>query len=163
MFVAGHRGLVGSAIVRRLEAEGCLRLLLRTRGELDLTDAAKVDAFFAAEKPEFVFDAAARVGGILANDSQPAEFLLENLKIQTHLIESSWRHGVRKFLFLGSSCIYPRHAPQPLNEDALLNVPANGVLGNDSDPEGDAMHAVLASGANSGRRTAKVSRLVRSH
>jgi GDP-L-fucose synthase len=123
IFVAGHTGLVGSAIVRCLKGEGDLNLVLRTHAELDLTDAAAVDAFFAAERPELVFDAAARVGGILANDSQPADFLLDNLKIQNNLIESAVRHGVHKFLFLGSSCIYPKHADQPIKEEALLTGP----------------------------------------
>jgi GDP-L-fucose synthase len=123
IFVAGHRGLVGAAIVRRLRAEGFENLVLRTRDELDLADASAVAEFFASERPEFVFDAAARVGGILANDTHPAEFLLDNLKIQNNLIESSWRHGVEKFLFLGSSCIYPKHAPQPMREEYLLTGP----------------------------------------
>jgi GDP-L-fucose synthase len=123
IFVAGHRGLVGAAIVRRLHAEGFENLVLRTRDELDLADAPAVAEFFASERPEFVFDAAAKVGGILANDTHPAEFLLDNLKIQNNLIESSWRHGVEKFLFLGSSCIYPKHAPQPMREEYLLAGP----------------------------------------
>lgn len=120
IFVAGHRGLVGSAIVRRLESAGCESLILRSRTELDLTDQAAVDAFFARERPQYVFLAAARVGGILANDSRPAEFIHENLAIQTHVIHSAWRHEVTKLLFLGSSCIYPRLAPQPMREEALL-------------------------------------------
>jgi GDP-L-fucose synthase len=123
IFVAGHRGLVGAAIVRRLRAEGFENLVLRTRDELDLADASAVAEFFARERPQFVFDAAARVGGILANHTRPAEFLLDNLKIQNNLIESSWRHGVEKFLFLGSSCIYPRQAPQPMREEYLLAGP----------------------------------------
>lgn len=123
IFVAGHRGLAGAAIVRRLRAEGFENLVLRGRDELDLTDAAAVAAFFASERPEFVFDAAARVGGILANETRPAEFLLDNLKIQNNLIESSWRSGVEKFLFLASSCIYPGHAPQPMREEYLLTGP----------------------------------------
>jgi len=123
IFVAGHRGLVGAAIVRRLRAEGFENLILRGRDELDLADASAVAEFFASERPEFVFDAAARVGGILANDTHPAEFLLDNLKIQNNLIESSWRQGVEKFLFLGSSCIYPKHAPQPMREEYLLTGP----------------------------------------
>jgi GDP-L-fucose synthase len=123
IFVAGHRGLVGAAIVRRLRAEGFENLVLRGRDELDLADASAVAEFFASERPEFVFDAAARVGGILANDTHPAEFLLDNLKIQNNLIESSWRQGVEKFLFLGSSCIYPKHAPQPMREEYLLTGP----------------------------------------
>src|SRR5262250_274447 len=120
IFVAGHRGLVGSALVRRLHAEGFENLLLRERGELDLTDQHAVAGFFARERPHYVFLAAARVGGILANSAFPAEFLRENLAIQTNLIDSAWRTGVRKLLFLGSSCIYPRLAPQPMREDCLL-------------------------------------------
>jgi len=123
IFVAGHRGLVGSAIVRQLQAEGAQRLILRTRQELDLTDQAAVEAFFASDKPEYVFLAAAKVGGILANDSYPAEFLRDNLAIQTNVIHSAWRHGVRKLCFLGSSCIYPKLAPQPLKEESLLTGP----------------------------------------
>ena len=123
IFVAGHRGLVGAAIVRRLRTAGFENLVLRGRGELDLADASAVAEFFASERPQFVFDAAARVGGILANGTYPAEFLLDNLKIQNNLIESSWRHGVEKFLFLGSSCIYPKHAPQPMREEHLLTGP----------------------------------------
>ena len=123
IFVAGHRGLVGSAIVRRLQTEGAHDLLLRTRQELDLTDQAAVEKFFAVEKPEYVFLAAAKVGGILANASQPAEFLRDNLAIQTNVIHSAWQHGVRKLCFLGSSCIYPKLAPQPLREESLLSGP----------------------------------------
>jgi GDP-L-fucose synthase len=123
IFVAGHRGLVGSAIVRQLQAEGAQRLILRPRQELDLTDQAAVEAFFASDKPEYVFLAAAKVGGILANDSYPAEFLRDNLAIQTNVIHSAWRHGVRKLCFLGSSCIYPKLAPQPLKEESLLTGP----------------------------------------
>ncbi|HET9983731.1 MAG TPA: GDP-L-fucose synthase [Longimicrobiales bacterium] len=123
VYVAGHRGLVGSALVRRLEAEGFERLLLRTRAELDLTDAKQVDAFFAAERPEYVFVAAARVGGILANATQPADFLRDNLAIALNVIDAAHRHGVRKLLFLGSSCIYPRLAPQPIREASLLTGP----------------------------------------
>jgi GDP-L-fucose synthase len=115
--------LVGSAIVRQLQAEGAQRLVLRTRQELDLTDQAAVEAFFASDKPEYVFLAAAKVGGILANDSYPAEFLRDNLAIQTNVIHSAWRHGVRKLCFLGSSCIYPKLAPQPLKEESLLTGP----------------------------------------
>ena len=114
IYVAGHCGLVGSAIVRRLLAESASHLVLRTRPELDLTDQAGVETFFAAEKPEYVFLAAAKVGGILANDSFPAEFLRDNLAIQTNVIHSAWQHGVRKLCFLGSSCIYPKLAPQPM-------------------------------------------------
>lgn len=123
IFVAGHRGLVGSAIVRRLQAEGANNLLLRTRQELDLTDQAAVAAFFAQERPEYVFLAAAKVGGIQANNTRPAEFLYENLAIQANVIHSAWMHGTRKLCFLGSSCIYPKLAPQPLKEEYLLTGP----------------------------------------
>jgi len=123
IFVAGHRGLVGSAIVRRLEAEGAGQLLLRGRDELDLTNQAAVDAFFAAEKPEYVFLAAAKVGGIHANSTYPAEFIQQNLAIQNHVIHSAWKHHARKLLFLGSSCIYPRECPQPIKEEYLLTGP----------------------------------------
>jgi GDP-L-fucose synthase len=123
IFVAGHRGLVGAAIVRRLQAEGATNLLLRTHAELDLTRQAEVESFFADERPDYVILAAAKVGGILANDSMPAEFLRENLEIQTHVIHSAWQHGVRKLCFLGSSCIYPKLAAQPLREDSLLTGP----------------------------------------
>ena len=121
--MAGHRGLVGSGIVRKLEAAGYENLLLRTRAELDLTDSAAVAAFFEHEKPEYAFLAAAHVGGILANDTYPVEFLLENLKIQNNVIENAYRHGAAKLLFLGSSCIYPRLAEQPIREDSLLTGP----------------------------------------
>jgi GDP-L-fucose synthase len=123
IFVAGHRGLVGSALVRRLERDGHRSLLLRTRVELDLTDHASVERFFSTEKPEIVFLAAAKVGGILANDRQPADFIRENLLIQTHVIDAAHRHGVAKLVFLGSSCIYPKHAPQPMREEHLLTGP----------------------------------------
>lgn len=120
IFVAGHRGLVGSALVRRLRAAGFAGLVLREHGELDLTDQRAVAEFFAQQRPQYVFLAAARVGGILANSTYPAEFLRDNLAIQTNVIDSAWRNGVRKLLFLGSSCIYPRLAPQPMREDCLL-------------------------------------------
>ncbi len=123
IFVAGHRGLVGSAIVRRLEADGYHNLLTRTRSELDLTDGAAVTAFFESERPQYVFLAAAKVGGILANHTRPAEFIHENLAIQTNVIHAAWRAGVTKLCFLGSSCIYPREAPQPITESALLTGP----------------------------------------
>ncbi len=123
VYVAGHRGLVGSALVRRLEREGFAHLVLRPHAELDLTDAAAVDGFFAAERPDYVFLAAARVGGILANSSYPADFIRENLAIELNVIAAAHRHGVRKLLFLGSSCIYPRLAPQPINERHLLTGP----------------------------------------
>ncbi|MBE0540156.1 MAG: GDP-L-fucose synthase [Verrucomicrobia bacterium] len=122
-YVAGHRGLVGSAIWRELQRQGFRHLIGRSHTELDLLDANAVEKFFAAERPEFVFVAAARVGGIQANDTRPAEFLYENLQIQNNLIHHAWRSGVRKLLFLGSSCIYPKHAPQPMNEDQLLTGP----------------------------------------
>lgn len=123
IFVAGHRGLVGSAIHRALAEEGYSHLLTRSREELDLTDTAAVGRFFAAERPEYVFLAAARVGGILANNTYPADFILENLRIETNVIDAAYRHGARKLLFLGSSCIYPRLAPQPMREDYLLTGP----------------------------------------
>jgi len=123
IFVAGHRGLVGSAIVRRLRAGGFHNLVLRDRRELDLTRQAAVEDFFAEVRPEYVFFAAAKVGGILANDRYPAEFLQHNLIIQTNIIDAAWRSGTRKLLFLGSSCIYPKHAPQPIPEEALLTGP----------------------------------------
>lgn len=120
IYVAGHRGLVGSAIVRRLEADGADNLLLRTHQQLDLTDQRQVDKFFAEEKPEYVFLAAAKVGGIHANSAYPAEFIHDNLAIQTNVIHSAWKHGTKKLLFLGSSCIYPRDCPQPIKEEYLL-------------------------------------------
>jgi GDP-L-fucose synthase len=123
IFVAGHNGLVGSALVRRLRAAGEARLLLRTRAELDLQSAPAVEQFFAEHRPEQVYLAAARVGGIEANRSQPAQFLRDNLQIQTNVIDAAWRHGARKLLFLGSSCIYPRDAPQPMSDDCLLTGP----------------------------------------
>ena len=123
IFVAGHRGLVGSALVRALEAAGYQNLLLRTHSELDLTDAAATDAFFKAERPEYVFLAAAKVGGIVANNTFPADFIRDNLAIQTNVIHSAWSSGVSRLLFLGSSCIYPKHAPQPMPEACLLTGP----------------------------------------
>ncbi len=120
IFVAGHRGLVGSAITAYLRQKGFARLLLRTRAELDLRDVRAVEAFFATERPEYVFLAAAKVGGILANDTYPAEFIRDNLILQTNVIEASRQAGVRRLLFLGSSCIYPRLAPQPIREEYLL-------------------------------------------
>jgi GDP-L-fucose synthase len=123
IYIAGHRGLVGSAIVRNLEARGYTNLVNRTHAELDLTDAAATDAFFAAEKPEYVFLAAAKVGGIVANNSYPAEFIRDNLVIQTNVIHSAYKHGVTRLMFLGSSCIYPKLAPQPMREDCLLTGP----------------------------------------
>jgi len=123
IFVAGHRGLVGSAIVRRLQAEGYDNLLLAGRDTLDLRNRESVEAFFAAHKPEYVFLAAAKVGGIHANDTYPAEFLLQNLQIQNNVIDAAYRHGASKLTFLGSSCIYPKLAPQPLKEEYLLTGP----------------------------------------
>jgi GDP-L-fucose synthase len=123
IYVAGHRGLVGSAIVRNLEAKGYTHILKRTHAELDLTDAAATDAFFAEHKPEYVFLAAAKVGGIVANNSYPAEFIRDNLVIQANVIHSAWKHGVTRLMFLGSSCIYPKMAPQPMREDCLLTGP----------------------------------------
>jgi len=123
IYVAGHRGLVGSAIWRELQRQGFDNLIGRTRQEVNLLDAAVVQKFFAGTKPEFVFIAAAKVGGIYANDTQPASFLFENLQIQNNLIHAAWQAGVRKLLFLGSSCIYPKLAPQPLKEEYLLTGP----------------------------------------
>jgi nucleoside-diphosphate-sugar epimerase len=120
IFIAGHRGMVGSAIMRRLEAEGCRHLLVRRRDELDLTSQAQVDAFFASERPEYVFLAAARVGGINANNTQPADFIYDNLAIAANTIHAAHATGCRRLLFLGSSCIYPRLAAQPMQESALL-------------------------------------------
>ncbi|WP_439638645.1 GDP-L-fucose synthase [Nevskia sp.] len=120
IFVAGHRGLVGSAIVRRLQSAGFTQILTRSRSELDLTDKQAVRGFFDAQQPDYVFLAAAKVGGILANDSFPADFIRENLEIQTNVIDSAWRASVKKLVFLGSSCIYPKFAAQPITEDALL-------------------------------------------
>jgi GDP-L-fucose synthase len=123
IFVAGHRGMVGSALVRRLEKAGFCNLLTRTRKELDLLDRAAVRAFFETERPDCVVDSAARVGGIVANSEKPVEFLLENLTIQNNIIQAAADFGVAKLLFLGSSCIYPKLAPQPIGEDALLTGP----------------------------------------
>jgi len=120
IYVAGHRGLVGSAILRKLEADGYTHLVCRTHQELDLIQGQQVERFFEEEKPEYVFLAAAKVGGILANDTYPAEFIYENLAVQTHVIHQSYVHGVKKLLFLGSSCIYPKQCPQPMKEDHLL-------------------------------------------
>jgi GDP-L-fucose synthase len=120
IYVAGHMGLVGSAIVRKLEAEGYNNLVLRTHGELDLTRQTDVEEFFREEKPEYVFLAAAKVGGILANDTYPADFIRENTLIQTNVIHNAHINGVKKLLFLGSSCIYPKHAKQPMREEYLL-------------------------------------------
>ena len=123
IFIAGHRGLVGSAICRYLLRHEYSNLITRTRSELDLTNQSAVDAFFASERPEYVFLAAAKVGGILANSSYPAEFLRSNLTIQSNVIEAAYRNGAKKFEFLGSSCIYPRLAHQPIKEEYLLTGP----------------------------------------
>lgn len=123
IYVAGHRGLAGSALWRELERRGFRHLIGRTRQELNLLDAAAVARFYEEARPDFVLVAAAKVGGILANSTQPASFLFENLQIQNHLIEGARRAGVKKLLFLGSSCIYPKLAPQPLKEDYLLTGP----------------------------------------
>ena len=123
IFVAGHRGLVGSAICRALERQGYKNLVMRTHAELDLTNRAAVLDFCQQEKPEFVFLAAAKVGGILANDTYPADFIRENLEIQNSVIDASYRSGVKRLLFLGSSCIYPKLAPQPIKEEYLLTGP----------------------------------------
>ncbi len=123
IFVAGHRGMVGSALIRALEAAGFSKLLKRDRSELELGDSAAVSKFFAKEKPEVVIFAAAKVGGIKANNDQPVEFLLENLRVQNSVIAAAHENGARKLLFLGSSCIYPKLAPQPIPESALLSGP----------------------------------------
>ena len=130
IYVAGHRGLVGSAIVRKLEEKGYSNLVYRTSKELDLTDKEQVETFFELEKPENVFLAAAKVGGIIANNAYPADFIRDNLLIQTNVIDAAFRTGVKKLLFLGSTCIYPKFAPQPMNEDALLT----GVLEPTNEP-----------------------------
>ena len=123
IYVAGHQGLVGSALVRHLRALGNDKLLVRTHQELDLTDQGQVREFFARERPEYVFLAAAKVGGILANSAYPADFIRQNLLIQTNVIHEAYRSGVKRLLFLGSSCIYPKHAPQPMKEECLLTGP----------------------------------------
>ncbi len=121
IYVAGHTGMVGSAIVRRLQALGARSVLMRTRRELDLRRQSEVERFFEEQHPHYVFLAAAKVGGIEANRTQPAQFLRDNLEIQTNVIDAAYRSGVRKLLFLGSSCIYPRNAPQPMVEEYLLS------------------------------------------
>jgi GDP-L-fucose synthase len=123
IYVSGHRGLVGSAIVRRLHAEGYTSLITRTHAELDLSDTHATRVFFESERPDYVFLAAAKVGGIVANSIYPAEFIRENLAIQTNVIHSAWQAGVQRLLFLGSSCIYPKMASQPMTESALLTGP----------------------------------------
>ncbi len=121
IFVAGHNGLVGSALVRKLREKGFNNLLLKNRSELDLTNQHAVEVFFAYEKPEYVFLAAAKVGGIYANSTFPAEFIFSNMQVQMNIINESWKYKVKKVLFLGSSCIYPKFCPQPMREDALLS------------------------------------------
>src|SRR5215467_239111 len=123
IYVAGHRGLAGSALKRRLEGDGYLNLVTRTHAELDLTDQRTVRAFFEKEKPHYVFMAAAKVGGILANNDHPAEFIQSNLAIQANVLHEAWRNGVKRLLFLGSSCIYPRDCMQPIKEEYLLTGP----------------------------------------
>jgi GDP-L-fucose synthase len=123
IFIAGHRGLVGSALVRKLEEEGFTNLLVRDRTALDLRDTQAVEHFFSAEKPAIMVLAAAKVGGIKANNDEPVEFLVENLQVQNNVMRAAYETGVRKLLFLGSSCIYPKHAPQPIPESALLSGP----------------------------------------
>jgi GDP-L-fucose synthase len=123
IYVAGHRGLAGGAIVRELERRGYQNLVLKTHKDLDLTDQAAVETFFASEKPDYVFLAAAKVGGIHANNIYPAEFIRDNLAIQTNVIHSAWKNGTKKLAFLGSSCIYPKLSPQPMPESCLLTGP----------------------------------------
>ena len=121
IYVAGHRGLVGSALVRKLKSEGFLNVVTRTHGELDLTRQSEVENFFAKEKPAYVILAAAKVGGIYANDTYPADFIMQNLQIECNVIDAAYKNGVEKLLFLGSSCIYPRECPQPIKEEYLLS------------------------------------------
>jgi GDP-L-fucose synthase len=121
--IAGHRGLVGSALMRNLQAKGYCNFLTRTHAELDLTNQAAVEAFMAEEKPDYVFLAAAKVGGILANNEYPAEFIRDNLAIQTNIIHAAWKNNVKRLMFLGSSCIYPKLCPQPMKEEYLLTGP----------------------------------------
>jgi GDP-L-fucose synthase len=121
IFIAGHNGLVGSALTRKLREKGFSNLVERSRSELDLTNQHAVELFFADEKPEYVFLAAAKVGGIYANSTFPAEFIFSNMQVQMNIINASWKYKVKKMLFLGSSCIYPKLAPQPMSEDALLS------------------------------------------
>jgi GDP-L-fucose synthase len=123
IYVAGHRGMVGSAVVRCLQQQGFNRLLLRSRTELDLTNQAAVESFFQEQRPEVVIFAAARVGGILANSTRPADFLYENLVMAGNAVHAAWKSGTQRFLFLGSTCIYPRLAPQPIPEESLLTLP----------------------------------------
>ena len=130
IYVAGHKGLVGSAIMRKLQADGYRNTIIRAKNELDLTRQNDVEGFFAKESPEYVFLAAAKVGGIVANNTYPAEFIYSNLIIQTNIIHASYKYGIKKLLFLGSSCIYPKFAPQPMKEEYLLT----GVLEATNEP-----------------------------
>ena len=130
IYIAGHSGLVGSAIVRKLKKKGYYNLVYRTSKQLDLRDKQQVDTFFEQEQPAYVFLAAAKVGGIVANNAYPADFIRDNLLIQTNVMDAAYRFGVKKLLFLGSTCIYPKFAPQPMNEDALLT----GVLESTNEP-----------------------------
>src|SRR5450830_1511800 len=130
IYVAGHRGMVGAAIIRTLQQQGQTRIVTRTHAELDLTNQAAVQAFFEAEKPDQVYLAAAKVGGIHANNTYPAEFIYQNLMMEANVIHQAWRVGVQKLLFLGSSCIYPKLAPQPMTEGALLT----GTLESTNEP-----------------------------
>jgi len=123
VYVAGHNGMVGSAVVRLLQQRGCNRIITRSRRELDLTDQQAVQQFFQSQRPDVVVFAAAKVGGILANNSYPAEFLYQNLAMASNAVHSAWQAGTQRFLFLGSTCIYPRMAPQPIAEDSLLTSP----------------------------------------
>ncbi len=123
IYIAGHQGLAGSAILRKFRAAGCINLLTRTHGELDLTRQGDTEAFFQEQRPDYVIMAAAKVGGILANNNYPADFIYQNLAIQTNIIQAAWRTGVKRLLFLGSSCIYPRECPQPMKEAYLLTGP----------------------------------------
>jgi len=130
IYIAGHRGLVGSAIMRQLEARGCSNLISRTHSELDLTNQSQVQAFFEKERPEYVILAAAKVGGIYANNTYPAEFIYQNMMIEANVINAAYQNGVKRLLFLGSSCIYPKAVEQPMREDALLT----GILEPTNEP-----------------------------
>lgn len=123
IYIAGHRGLVGSALMRNLQSKGFSRLITRTHTELDLTNQVATETFFAQEQPDHVFLAAARVGGIMANNTYPAEFIRDNLVIQANIIHAAYQNGVERLMFLGSSCVYPKFAPQPMREDCLLTGP----------------------------------------
>ena len=144
IFVAGHRGMVGSAVVRRLSEAAFGKILTRSRAELDLLDRAAVRAFFDQERPSVVVDAAAKVGGIVANNEQPVEFLLQNVAIQNNLIEAAADFGTRKLLFLGSSCIYPKMASQPISESALLTGPLE--VTNEAYAQGQQINILTKSG-----------------